>query len=135
MKKSLLRRIRKEIRERDDIAPMQTVVLRETEKRAGNIRAAELILREVFEDRITIEKSKDTGIICGSREEAGALRLAEFTKRQAEQTVFLSSLTKKEIETFLSEHGCDIDVYVPNTAEVRLIEQLAEDFADVRFGV
>lgn len=130
-----IKRFRKEVRERTDIVPFATIALNDAPERQINTRAATLLLKDIFADRITITQSPN-GVLCGSREEAGANRLAAYTANQPAHDVLLSSLTAKEIETYLEgKTGESHTVFIPDTPEVRLIRQLGNDFPDVLHGI
>lgn len=130
-----MKRFRKEVRERDDIVPFATITLNNDPQRSANTLAAELLLTEIFDDRITIEKSPD-GLVCGSREEAGGMRLAAYTTGIPPTDLLLASLTAEEIENYLvKQTGQRHTVFIPDTPEVRLLRQLGKEFPDVLYGV
>jgi len=131
----MIKRFRKEIRGRVDIAPFKTVILNSDPQRKANTLAATLLLKEVFDDRITIAYAPD-GIVCGSREEAGANRLAAYTQGTTEKEVLLSSVTLSEIETYLEDKTQESHiVFIPDTPEVKLVRRLGDEFPDVLFGL
>lgn len=134
--KTTVKRFRREVRERQDIGPNGCVVLAKSPERIANVLCARLLLADVFGDRIRVEEA-DTGIVCGSREEAAAWRLAEYTRGDAETPdLLLSGLTREEIGTYLKERtGKEHEVFVPDTPEVRFLEELATEFGDIRYGL
>ena len=131
----MIKRFRKEVRAREDIVPFGTVILSNAPERSANTLAATLLLQEIFADRITIQSSPQ-GLLCGSREEQAALRLSEFTRQGAPCDLLLRSLTASEIEKYLANKtGVHHTVFVPDTAEVRFVRRLSDEFPDVLFGL
>ncbi len=136
MSNALLRRFRRELRERGDIRAGEKIVLSDAPERTGNTRAAELLLRDALNGRVEVSRAPD-GLVCGSRDEAAALRLKAYTEDEDVSTdLLLSSLTASEIETYLKEvAGEDAEVYVPDTPEARFLSALADAYGDVRYGL
>ncbi len=131
----MIKRFRREVRSRSDIVPFATVTLCDDPARAANTRAATLLLKEIFADRITILYAPD-GIICGSQEEHCARRLAEYTQGIPYSPLLLSSVSASEIENYLShKDGKECTVFIPDSAEVRFVRRLGEEFPDVLFGL
>ena len=132
MTSALIKRFRKEVKERG-VRSGSTLALANIPQRASNALAAELLLKEILHERISIERSPD-GIICGSREEAAGLRLREYSQDLVNDKIpLLSSLSRAEIETYLKERtGKDHRIYVPQSPEVRFVGRIAEEYPDVR---
>ncbi len=136
MTKHLLRRFRKEIREREDIQPNCLVQLQEDPRREANIQAAKLLLHDTFKDQIRIEVTPQASIICGSREEAAINRLKEYTREEVNPPdLLLTTLTQEEIHEYLRSKGVDKNVFVPASPEQRFVKKLGEDFPDVLYGL
>ena len=136
MTQHIVRRFRKEIRARSDIQPNATVRLADDPRRASNTQAATLLLRDVFGERINVVKDAD-GLVCGSREEAGILRLQEYTRSEAaSRDVLLSSLTLSDLQEYLaSKQVVDAQLFVPVSPEQRFVQRLGDEFPDVLYGL
>lgn len=137
MVEHLFRRFRKEIRENPDIQPGGTVVLCSDPEREANTRVAEYLLGEVFGKQITITHSSD-GLKCGSRQEAGLLRLMQYTRRQVHSyPLLLKSLLVEEIQELITYADLQInnDIYLPSSPEQQFVSKLGEQFPDVLYGL
>lgn len=135
MTRSLLKRFRKELRSRPDIVPGSRVTLCDDPMRAGNTRAATLLLEDAFKGRVHIDLSPE-GIVCGSREEAACLRIASFTAgADLGSEPLLSSLRAEEIREYMdSVHGERVDVFVPDSPERRFLAHVGDEVPDVWYG-
>jgi|AntRauTorckE6833_2_1112554.scaffolds.fasta_scaffold116085_2 hypothetical protein len=132
---AIVRRFRKELREYEDIQPEMTITLNNDPKRAANTRAAQMLLEGAFNNRVTIDFS-ETGIICGSREEAAIYRLQEYTRRdQPASRILLSEVPAEDIQEYLNEHNEPSEVFVPASPEQRFVYTLAKDFQDIIYGL
>lgn len=135
MIQATLRRFRKEIRERDDIQPEATIVLSNNPARSANTKAAQLLLRDVFKEHITIEFSEN-GLLCGSREEAAIYRLQQYTRAGVTTPdVLLCSLPLAELTQYLAARGVDEELFLPTSPEQRFVQELGEQFPDVLYGL
>ncbi|MFT4250333.1 MAG: hypothetical protein ACMXYD_03155 [Candidatus Woesearchaeota archaeon] len=131
----IIRRFRKELREREDIAVNSTVTLCDDPARKANTQAATLLLQEVFHGRITIRTSPD-GLVCGSREEAAILRLQAYTRTNpVRYDMLLTHIPVQDIEEYLVSKGISSQVYIPSSPEQEFVFSLAEQFSDVVYGL
>lgn len=136
MTKHVLKRFRKEVREREDIQPNATVTLSDDQKRRANTKAAELLLRDVFGEHIEITIAPG-GLRCGSREEAAIGRLKHYTRAEVnDQDLLLSSVLLQDLEEYLaSKNEAHDGLYLPESPEQRLVQRLGEAFPAVLYGL
>lgn len=135
MIQATLRRFRKEIRDREDIQPEATVILSNDPARSANTKAAQLLLRDVFKEHLTIEFSED-GLLCGSREEAAIYRLQQYTRAgKSTPDVLLSSIPLAQLAEYLQARGVEDELFLPASPEQRFVQELGEQFPDVLYGL
>ena len=132
----LVRRFRKEIRLREDIQPKSVVTLQDDRRRARNVQAAQLLLKEVFGKQITVQLASK-GLVCASREEAAISRLQEYTRMEVKhEDLFLTSLTLAELAEFLESKGeASEGLFLAQSPEQRFVSRLGEEFPDVLYGL
>ena len=125
--RALLRRFRRELRERGDIRAGDRVVLGDGPSRAGAARVVRVLLEDALNGRVEVAFGPD-GLLCGCREELSARRLMEYTRGAVPVEPPLgSSLTRAEMQTYFKQRtGETIEVTVPASPESRLLEGLAD---------
>ena len=132
MERHLLRRFRRELRLKG-ISADAGLILTDDDARRANTAAAVILLEKAFNGRLRVEFAVD-GLLVGSREEAAANNLSEYTNNVSAPPLLLSSLSRKDIVGVLAGSGVG-EVFVPDCAEVRFIERLAESYPDVLYGL